>query len=76
KEELKMVHETHKIMGVDFPISATCVRVPVLRSHSESLSIAFEKEFDLKEVYGVLKNAPSVVVCDDPSHNLYPTPLK
>ncbi|MGL2652804.1 aspartate-semialdehyde dehydrogenase [Helicobacter pylori] len=76
KEELKMVHETHKIMGVDFPISATCVRVPVLRSHSESLSIAFETGFDLKEVYEVLKNAPSVVVCDDPSHNLYPTPLK
>ena len=50
-----MLHETHKIMGVDFPISATCVRVPVLRSHSESLSIAFEKEFDLKEVYEVLK---------------------
>lgn len=71
KEELKMVYEIYKIMGVDFFISVICVRVLVLRSYSESLSIVFEKEFDFKEVYEVLKNVFSVVVCDDFSYNFY-----
>ncbi|CZE47303.1 aspartate-semialdehyde dehydrogenase [Campylobacter geochelonis] len=75
KEELKMVYETQKILHKEFPVSATCVRVPVLRSHSEAITIRFENDFSLDKVYEVLKNAPSVVVVDDVSKNLYPMPL-
>ncbi|MBZ7987469.1 aspartate-semialdehyde dehydrogenase [Campylobacter canadensis] len=65
KEELKMINETQKIMHKKMQISATCVRVPVLRSHSESISITFNKEVDLAKAKELLKNAPSVVVIDD-----------
>ncbi|WP_104748134.1 aspartate-semialdehyde dehydrogenase [Helicobacter cetorum] len=76
KEELKMVHETHKIMQASFAISATCVRVPVLRSHSESLSIRFSKKVSAKEAREVLAKAPNVVVQDDLNNNIYPMALK
>ena len=59
---------------VKFPISATCVRIPVLRSHSESITILFAKEPTLDEVREILQNAPSVVLCDDPKQKLYPMP--
>ncbi|WP_104761499.1 aspartate-semialdehyde dehydrogenase [Helicobacter cetorum] len=75
KEELKMVHETHKIMQASFAISATCVRVPILRSHSESLSIRFSKEVSAKEVREVLEKAQNVIVQDDPSNQVYPMAL-
>ncbi|WP_104638123.1 aspartate-semialdehyde dehydrogenase [Helicobacter bizzozeronii] len=75
KEEMKMVQETHKIMHANFPISATCVRVPVLRSHSESLSISFEKPVSALEARELLKQAPNVVVLDEPTTSSYPTPL-
>lgn len=65
KEELKMVNESKKILHKDFKITATCVRVPVLRSHSESISIEFEKNVDLNKAIEVLKKAPSVVVVDN-----------
>lgn len=74
KEEMKMINETHKIMDADFPISATCIRVPVLRSHSESITIAFEKEVDVKRAREVLHNAKNIVVIDDPKEKLYPMP--
>ncbi|WP_120945977.1 MULTISPECIES: aspartate-semialdehyde dehydrogenase [Helicobacter] len=75
KEEMKMVQETHKIMHAEFPISATCVRVPVLRSHSESLSVHFARPTSAQEVREILQSAPSVVVQDDPQKALYPMPI-
>ncbi|MBS4240675.1 aspartate-semialdehyde dehydrogenase [Campylobacter vulpis] len=75
KEELKMVNETQKILHKNLEISATCVRVGVLRSHSEALSLHFEKEVDVKKAREILKNAPSVVVIDDVANKKYPMPL-
>lgn len=75
KEELKMINETQKILGKKIELSATCVRVPVLRSHSESLSLLFENELDLKKVYSLLENAPNIKLMDEPSSELYPHPL-
>lgn len=76
KEEVKMVNETRKIMGLpDLRVTATTVRVPVFNSHSESINVEFEKQFDLDELREVLKNAPGVIVQDDPANNLYPMPI-
>ncbi|MDH4069104.1 MAG: aspartate-semialdehyde dehydrogenase [Ignavibacteria bacterium] len=76
REEHKMVRETKKIMEDDsIRVQATCTRVPVLGGHSESVNIAFEKEFDLDDVRGILRDAPGVVVQDDPAASLYPMPL-
>ncbi|MBS4234966.1 aspartate-semialdehyde dehydrogenase [Campylobacter vulpis] len=75
KEELKMVNETQKILHKNLEISATCVRVGVLRSHSEALSLHFEKEVDVKKAREILKNTPSVVVIDDVANKKYPMPL-
>ncbi|GAC1584675.1 MAG: aspartate-semialdehyde dehydrogenase [Ginsengibacter sp.] len=76
KEEMKMVNETKKIMGDDsIKVTATCVRIPVMGGHSESLNIEFEKDFDLAEVKELLAQAPGVVVQDDVDNFLYPMPL-
>ena len=75
KEELKMVNETQKILHKKLEISATCVRVPVLRSHSEAMTLHFEKEVNAEEAREILKNAPSVVVIDEPKNKQYPMPL-
>ena len=73
KEEMKMVNETIKILGDDsLKITATTVRVPVFNSHSESINLEFEKQFDLDELKDVLRNAPGIVVQDDPENNVYP----
>ena len=73
KEEMKMINETHKILGDDsIKVTATTVRVPVFDSHSESINVEFEKEFDLEELKEVLRNAPGVVVQDDVENNVYP----
>ena len=73
KEEMKMVNETRKILGRDdIAITATTVRVPVFNSHSESINIEFHNSFDLKELIEVLKNAPGIVVQDEPQNNVYP----
>lgn len=74
KEEMKMVNETQKILHKNIEVSATCVRVPVLRSHSEAITITFEREVDAVAARAVLESAPSVVVVDDPSKKLYPMP--
>lgn len=74
KEEMKMVNETNKIMHSEFAVSATCVRVPVLRSHSESITIAFEQEVSAEEAREVLRKAESVVVIDSPKEKSYPMP--
>jgi aspartate-semialdehyde dehydrogenase len=76
KEEMKMVWETRKIFGDEsLQISATCVRVPVLRAHSEALNIQTEKKLSPKRVRQILSVAPGVKVVDDPQENLYPTPI-
>ncbi len=73
KEEEKMINETRKILhNQDIKITATCVRVPVLNSHSESINVEFEKEFDLEELKNVLKDAKNIIVEDDPENNVYP----
>ena len=74
KEEMKMVNETSKILHKNIPLSATCVRVPVLRSHSEAITIKFNKDFDLDRVRSILSTAPSVVLVDDPENKKYPMP--
>ncbi|WP_332444861.1 aspartate-semialdehyde dehydrogenase [Wolinella succinogenes] len=74
KEEMKMVKETNKIMHSHFAVSATCVRVPVLRSHSESITIRFKNSADAKEAREILSKAPSVVVMDEPLAKKYPMP--
>jgi aspartate-semialdehyde dehydrogenase len=74
KEEMKMVNETTKIMHKEVPLSATCVRVPTLRGHAESLTLTFACDVDANEARKVLENAPNIVVVDDPSDSLYPMP--
>ena len=73
KEEEKMVNETRKILGKpNLPVTATCVRVPVFNSHSESINVEFENEFDLDELKDVLKKAPNVIVQDNLEEHVYP----
>ena len=75
KEEWKMMAETRKIMHEpELPLSATCVRVPVFFSHSVAVHIEFERPIKADEVREILREAPGVVVQDDPSAELYPTP--
>lgn len=77
KEEVKMINETRKILKrPDLKVTATCVRVPVLNSHSESINVEFEKDFDLKELVENLKNADGITVQDDPEYNIYPLATK
>ncbi len=76
KEEMKMVNETKKIMGDDsIRVTATCVRIPVMGGHSESVNVEFEQEFDLAEVRSLLESAPGVTVIDNPATQQYPMPL-
>lgn len=73
KEEMKMVHETRKIMSLPaLEVSATCVRVPVVRAHSESVTIDVARALDASQARELLAAAPGVEVLDDPAHNLYP----
>ncbi|MDR1271643.1 MAG: aspartate-semialdehyde dehydrogenase [Clostridiales Family XIII bacterium] len=74
KEEMKMVDETHKILGdYNIGVTATAVRVPVFVSHSESINVEFEKAFgDIQEVKDLLTAAPGIVLRDDPANNVYP----
>lgn len=76
KEEMKMVHETKKIMGdSNIQVSATCVRVPVLRAHSEAVWIETERPLSVEDVRKLLKNAPGVKLLDDPANGKYPMPI-
>jgi len=74
KEEMKMVNETIKILGKKVEVSATCVRVPTLRGHAESLTLTFDADVDAAEAREILSKAPNVIVLDDPSDNIYPMP--
>ena len=76
REEVKMVHETNKIMGDDsIKVTATCVRVPVVGGHSEAVNVEFERPFRIEEVFDVLRSAPGVCVQDNISKNIYPMPI-
>ena len=76
KEEMKMVNETRKIMGdASIRVTATTVRVPVFRGHSESLNIETEKKLTANDVRAILSKAPGVVVFDAPHKNVYPLPI-
>lgn len=77
KEELKMINETRKILGrPNLPITATCVRVPVVNSHSESINIEFENDFDIYDVKMLLQNSPGVLVVDNIEKEQYPLATK
>lgn len=76
KEEMKMVNETHKILGNNrIHVNPTCVRVPVLNCHSESLYIVLKKESSLNFIKSVLEAMPGVIVADNPAEKIYPQPL-
>jgi aspartate-semialdehyde dehydrogenase len=75
EEELKMMKETAKIFHDDSKVTATCVRVPIMRAHSESLNIEFENPYTLEEAYELLKNAPGVELFEDREANIWATPL-
>ncbi len=73
KEELKMINETRKILNKpDLKITATTVRVPVENSHSESINVEFEKDFELSELVETLKNFEGIIVKDDINSEIYP----
>ena len=75
-EETKLLNETRKILrDSEIAVSATVVRVPVTGGHSESVNVEFYEDFELEEVYALLKAMPGVVVQDNPAENLYPMPL-
>lgn len=75
-EEIKLVNETRKILrDNNIQVTATVVRVPVTGGHSEAVNVEFNEEFDLQEVYELLRNMPGLVVQDDPENNVYPMPM-
>ncbi|MEM6551058.1 MAG: aspartate-semialdehyde dehydrogenase [Planctomycetota bacterium] len=75
-EEMKMVKETHKIWGdASVRITATCVRVPVMRAHAESINLTFAKPMSEDEARALLSEAPGVKLIDDRVANRFPTPL-
>ncbi len=77
KEEIKVIGETRKIMNLpNLKITCTCVRIPTLGGHGESVNIEFEKKFNLKEIREALESVPGVTVVDDPEHAKYPMPLE
>ncbi len=76
KEEMKMVHETHKILEDDtIGVTATTVRVPVFFGHSEAVNVETEEAMAPQDVKSILEKAPGVKVVDDPSQNRYPMPI-
>lgn len=76
KEEMKMVHETKKIIGDNsIQVTATAVRIPVMGGHSESVNIEFENEYELSQVTELLQHTPGVVVVDDTANLKYPMPI-
>ncbi|KAK4380585.1 hypothetical protein RND71_002447 [Anisodus tanguticus] len=77
EEEMKLVKETRKIWNdMDVKVTATCIRVPVMRAHAESVNLQFEKPLDEDTARDILRNAPGVVVVDDRASNRFPTPLE
>ena len=76
KEEMKMVNETKKIMSDDsIRLTATTVRIPVMGGHSESVNVEFEKEFDVKDIFEIMKNTKGISLQDDIANQIYPMPM-
>ena len=76
KEEMKIVHETRKILGApQMPVSSTCVRVPVFLAHSTAVWIETERPVSVQEAQALLRHAPGVKLVDDSAKGIYPTPL-
>lgn len=76
KEEMKMVFETRKILGApEMKITATCVRIPTLRAHSEAINLRTTRKITVERVRELYTKAPGVRLVDDPAHNLYPMPI-
>ncbi len=76
KEEMKMVNETHKILGdTSIGVTSTTVRIPAIGGHSEAVNAEFHKDFDLTEVRQLLEQAEGVIVQDDVKNNIYPMPI-
>ncbi|HOO95181.1 MAG TPA: aspartate-semialdehyde dehydrogenase [Proteiniphilum sp.] len=75
KEEMKMFNETRKIMHADIKVSATCVRVPVMRAHSEAIWVETERPISVAEAREAFEKADGVVVIDNPTNKEYPMPL-
>lgn len=75
KEEMKMYHETRKIMHSDIEVSATCVRVPVMRAHSEAVWVETERPVSVAEARDAFARAEGMVLRDDPAQRVYPMPL-
>ena len=76
REENKLINETRKILNDDsIQITSTAVRVPIEICHGESVNIEFENQFELDQVFEILKKSPGLVVEDDPANNIYPMPI-
>ena len=76
KEEMKLVNETHKILGDEsIRITATAIRIPVVGGHSESLNIRLKSEFQLDDIRKLLHESPGIVLQDNPDTNTYPMPI-
>ena len=76
KEEMKMINETRKILHrPDLKITATTVRVPVSNSHSESINVEFEKDFEIHDLIATLKDFANIIIIDNPEKNEYPMPI-
>ena len=75
KEEMKMHHETRKIMHSDIEVSAMCVRVPALRAHSEAIWLETEQTVSVEEARAAFEKAEGIIVQDDPANKVYPMPL-
>ncbi len=75
KEEMKMYHETRKIMHSDIHVSATCVRVPVMRAHSEAIWVETEEPLSIEQVRDAFASSKGIVLIDEPQQKRYPMPL-
>ena len=76
REEMKLVHETHKILADNtIAITATAVRIPVVGGHSESVNIQFENHFEINQIQKILSQSPGLEILDDPKNNKYPMPI-
>ena len=76
KEEMKLVNETHKILGDEsIGITATAIRIPVVGGHSESINLQLKSEFQLDDIRKLLHESPGIVLQDNPDTNTYPMPI-
>ena len=76
KEEMKMINETHKIMSDEnIKVSATCVRIPALGGHSESVNIEFTNEINAEQIKSILTSSEGIMIMDDVNKSVYPMPL-